>query len=290
MKKYKVYENDLKFKELREINPDDVEWNNINIKKNYNNINCDNIEYRILECKNNNDTYLDLSNMNLTKLIVEDKYINELVNVKYLFLNNNKLDKIDLSLFKYLEVLDISYNNLTEIINLPLTLRELCCNNNNLTFIESHNNLVRLECSNNKLIELNNYPNLELLKCENNRLINISSYPVLKKLYCMSNPLISIKENHLLEILNCSMTDITELINFSNLKELICTNSKLHTINKTNPLQYLEISHSAITKLDYFPKLKDFIYANTTDLLISPKYKIKNYTKLKGHVIIVFEI
>ena len=64
--------------------------------------------------------------------------------VKYLNINNSNLYELpnDIKLYKNLDTLDCSYNKLTQLNNLPNSIKKLIC---------SHNKLIRLDnlvCSN----------------------------------------------------------------------------------------------------------------------------------------------
>jgi len=92
-----VYENDLKFKSHQNINFNDK---NIKLYSGDKNNNYDTIHGRLQESNKNNDTYLDLSHLELINInnLFNDKLYN---NIQFLFLNNNNLTgTIDLSKFK----------------------------------------------------------------------------------------------------------------------------------------------------------------------------------------------
>jgi len=90
----------------------------------------------------------------------------------------------DLSLFKHLHELEISYNQLTSLPNLPKRLRYLSCNNNQLTSLPNlPETLEYLYCYYNQLTSLPNLPE---------KLVIISYY---------DNPIFEIIKNNSLYIL-----------------------------------------------------------------------------------------
>jgi Leucine-rich repeat (LRR) protein len=113
-KKYIIYENDLKFREHRNLNINKIDWSQNDIKHLFN-TNYDSFEYRLYEFKKNKEEYLDLELMKITDIIFlcNDKYLN----LRYLFLSNNNLSGIiDLSKMKNLEILDCNHNKIEKLI------------------------------------------------------------------------------------------------------------------------------------------------------------------------------
>ena len=159
------------------------------------------IEYFInlisLDCKKNNLTSLDVSN--LTKLTV-------------LTCNENQLTKLDVS-------------SLTKLSNLN-------CQNNQLTTLDVSQNaaLWDLRCSNNQLTELNvsNNPGLRILYCTDNLLtaLDITENTILEDLLCYNNQLatLDVSKNTALTELHCHANRMSELdvTNNLNLTKLYC--------------------------------------------------------------------
>ena len=153
-KNYPVYKTDFKFKQYRNLKPED--YKRVIIDEDM-----DSINYRMKECKESNYTSLDLSNLNL-------KEIPDIIpkNLKYLFISNNKLTSLKkLVNLKYLEVLDCSSNKLTSLKYIPNTT-ELNCRNNLLINIDdliNCNRLTKLDCSHNNIHNIIPLNSLELL-------------------------------------------------------------------------------------------------------------------------------
>ena len=96
-----------------------------------------------------------------------------------------------------LKVLQCCRNNLTRLPKLPNTLKELDCWSNNLTELpELPNSLIELNCWSNNLTELPKLPNtLTKLCCQDNNLTELPELPnSLKKLSCINNNLIELPD------------------------------------------------------------------------------------------------
>ena len=64
-KKYIVYENDLKYKQKRNLDKSKIIWYDDNLNYLYSNVDLDTFEYRLAESKKNEYMYLDITNMDL---------------------------------------------------------------------------------------------------------------------------------------------------------------------------------------------------------------------------------
>ena len=90
------------------------------------------------------------------------------------------------------EFLDIGGLNITELPELPETIKTLFCDRNKLTKLpELPKGLINLYCYNNNLTELPELPEgLELLDCEDNKLTELPELPkTLQILGCRNNKL-----------------------------------------------------------------------------------------------------
>jgi len=292
--KYDIYENDLKYRILRNIDPDKAEWTSENVQYKFKNVNCDSLKYRIRESEKSNFTYLDLSHLNLKSLplLTNDKNYNKLKYIKYLFLNDNKLSDLDENIcqFTNLEVLDISKNYLKHIAVLPFTLVELACHNNQLLSIVSHSRLRILDCSFNKLKSLGQYDSITKILCDNNELNSISSYNNLLYFICKQNSSLStIGEQQKLTHIDCSYTKLSgKFTGCPNLTNLICNNTFMSSIDEKIDLKSLEIVNTNIRRLSYYPMLQDLIYSKSDDIDIDESYKIKQYYELDKNIYVEF--
>lgn len=293
-KKYTVYSNDLKFKKHRNIDPEKAHWDNENVKKKFYQNNLDTLEYRFNECKKNNFEYLDLSNLGLSKIPKFNTYDNfsNIKNIKFLFLNDNKLTEINKELlcFLNLKVLDISSNKLHKINDLPKTIEELVCHNNNLTSIPEHNEVIKIDCSYNDIKNLNKYPNLIDIICDNNKIEHINTYNNVTRIICKNNPLTSIDYQPSMKYFDCSTTKLVgKLPTCPNLKFLVCNYTKINDISNLNELVSLEIIGSSVLKIPYILTLRDLLYQNTQNVIISSKYKIVDYIKERDNSYLKFD-
>lgn len=291
MNSYDVYKNDLKFRKHRNIDKklsifrDDA--------KDHYDIDMDTFDYRIEESKINDYMLLDLSNLELTDIpdFRSNKNYNNLKNIKYLFINDNKITSLsdNLKQFINLDVLDISSNNLISINYIPLSLTELSCHNNKLIEITSSDSLKKLDCSFNELKKLNDYKNLVDLLCYNNNLSNINTFSKINRIVCKNNPLININTQPILTYLDCSTTNLTNINNMPYIKHLLCNETNITDISKLISLELLELVDSKIEKIIFLPKLKQILYKNTQNILISPKYKINDHIIEREYCSIIFD-
>ncbi len=168
--------------------------------------------------------------------------IEHFVNLECLYLNNNKVEDIDLSKNK--------------------ALHTLTCNQNQLSTLDVSNNteLTFLYCESNKLTTLDFAKNTELriLYCRSNQLtaLNISKNTALTSLSCSSNQLttLDVSNNTELTSLGCSSNQLTALdvSNNTELTYLDCDSNQLTTLDvtKNTKLTYLTCRDCPIKVLD----------------------------------------
>jgi Leucine-rich repeat (LRR) protein len=276
-RKYVIYQNDLKFRNMRNLDKLKIDWSQNNISHLYD-INHDTLEFRFDESKQSNNKDLDLRHLNLLEIPTQIN-IYFLNNLQYLFLSHNKLSgKIDFSKFINLISLDLDNNNITEII-LPQKLIELSINNNSLSLLNCNKNLVRLKLSHNKLNNILLSVNLEILEIDNNNFTNIdiSNLSLLKRFIVYSNPLNNITFTPSIEYADISETNISEIIcnNVShNLEHLVANTCKnLKDIPKFNKLKNLELINTPIDKLYYYDNFELIIVQFNLTKNISKKYE-----------------
>ena len=136
--------------------------------------------------KSKNKT-LDLSNIGLKK--IPNNIPND---VMFLFLGNNKISNLDqIKDLKNLKVLDLSYNKLNNLENIPDSY-EISCRNNNLTNIndlKKCKRLNKLDCSHNKIDNIPLIENLKILDCSNNLIYKLPFLPSINKIITERNNL-----------------------------------------------------------------------------------------------------
>lgn len=292
-KKYVVYNNDLKFRDLRNIDKNNADWNDENVKEKFGK-DFDTITYRLKESKKCDFVSLDLSRLSLEKMpnLSAYKYYNEIsVKLKHLFLNDNKLTKCDerISCFTNLEVLDISFNQITEITFLPKYLKEFVCHTNKISSILAHGALINLDCSTNNITVLGEYPELKDLICSDNKIGVIKSYPKMKRLICKQNPTIQIEKQVNLTHLDCSNTNISGISgDFPNLSNLICNYTKINDISKLQKLESLEMIGCDIY-IYYIKSLKYLLCKDYEKITISGKYKVQREITEQYNTCIIFD-
>ena len=192
------------------------------------------VSFRIAQCwEADGGSVLDLAytGSDCLERLLSHPSVDKLRDVlRFLFVSNCGLTSLpDLSIFRNLEVLDLSCNQLREIRNLPKNLRELTCSHNQIKQIECGSELQRLKCEWNKLQHLDIPRTLVVLQCNDNMLRSISACPEAKKVYICNNPitrLIAPKVEHL----ECNRTKIQDITDFQNLQTIEMLDSGVQTI------------------------------------------------------------
>lgn len=271
--KYTIYNNDLKFKENRNIDFDDVDLTKNNISNKIN-IDHDTIEYRYQECIEHKYFSLDLTSLNLNLI---PKLSNNFLNIKCLFLANNKLTGIlDITYFKNLISIDIDNNQITNLI-LPESIEEVSCQHNLIQTISDHNKLKRLKISYNKFKQISNFPNLEILEATNNNIYSLNEYKKLKRLIIYSNPITKIILNNNLIYADLSETLIDDLNKCDTVEQLVLNNCiKLNKLQSMENIKSLELMGTKLNKLNFYKNFEIIIFNINLIQNISSKYKDYN--------------
>ena len=136
-----------------------------------------------------------------------------------------------LSQYANLKELRCNNNNLTNLNGVPTSLQTLNCSSNKITsfnYLQNCSSLKTLNCSNNQISSLDNLPcqNLEFLNCSSNkftslaisglstlRTLNVSSNPNLVALNCNSNALTILNATNCsaLNVIRCFYNKLTSL-------------------------------------------------------------------------------
>ena len=270
-----IYENDFKFNKFKNINTSStkIEFQSDDLKVK-STIDYDSIESRLLECKKNKSTSIDLSSMKINKESILNLPI-DYSKIIFLFLNDNNLDgELDLRKFNNLEVLDIENNSLTNII-LPSCMKELVINNNKLNNLPSNINPLRLKASNNLLSFIpDTYTNIEIMELSYNMINKVNKLDNLRKLIIDSNPLESIKTMEKLLYLDISdiKTDNIKIDSMPNLLSFVANSTKLQEIPFFKTLETIEVINTPIKKLQFFPKFNIILCSYSLTKNISSKY------------------
>jgi len=242
----------------------------------------------------NNETRYYFNNENELNAI-NDKY-----NVKLLYINGDNLCYCPNFLqFNNLEIFEFSYNNLfdfyrnqiNEISNLPITLKNITCNYNKLIKLPELNHLINLEEINFKhnwlktVPELKNCINLKLINFNFNRIKLLPEFPInVKKLHLNYNFLSELPDLSMLinlTYLDCSSNKLTKLPDLSmliNLTYLDCSSNKLDIINNLPiTLSFLDCSQNNLTQFNLLFKLKKCkeVYFYNNKISYVPKNIIK---------------
>lgn len=280
-RKYTVYNNDLKYRKHKMLNESKIEWFSADLEEMYHNENFDDIQYRIHESRKNLWSFLDLSHLDLNEIpsLVHMREYKHLQKIKYLFINNNKLQSLSgIEQFPYIVVIDVSDNELDTVSNLPQGIVEFVCRSNKITDVVSHEQLEILDCSDNPIVFLNEYPSLKSLTCHGCNLDSIITFHNITRLNATDNPNLkriysqpSLK--HLSINNNTFIMNITH-DNFPHLTELILSGTGSIEIDPKLKLKTLEIADSQITRLLFIPTLKHLVYSRGKGFKFSTKYSV----------------
>jgi len=225
------------------------------------------INLKVLNCENNQITFLYFFPDSLTELYCSNNQIYSLVNLptslNSIYCDNNLLRGFR-TLPDSLTLLSCSYNRIQNLTNLPNSINTLYCDNNVLASISNlPTSLYTLNCDNNLLTSLPTLPNsLNNLSCNNNQLQSLSTLPdSLLYLSCSNNQLTNLPGfPNTLNELDCGNNLITSLPLLSTaLLELVCNNNQLTSLPYlAQSLTYLDCDSNQLTSLPidhYFDSL-----------------------------------
>jgi hypothetical protein len=214
--------------------------------------NLDNL--RVLDCSYNNLTVIpfypqlrelnfkansvnNLQNYSESKLIILDCGQNSYINIdyslpllKHLYCSESNISKIESNNFPSLEILDCSYNLMTDIETFD-NLIELYAKNNNIKKISIMNNLIRMNVDDNYLESIDVYNKLQILCINNNYLTSLPLFPQLTKLIARYNKIKSIESMPKLQFAELAYNQIT-------------------SVPILNQIQYLSIYENPLKNLD----------------------------------------
>ena len=190
-----------------------------------------------------------------------------------------------------LETLNVSNNNLVKLTNLPHSLVELIATNNKLVQIHSKlRNVERLDLSFNNLSELVDMRKCTTLNISNNKFYNFNiKCPCVRELNVNTNNLTTLDPVLIpnVETLNISHTEIENICDLNKLQLLIGENSKLTTFYNLKQIRNLDIAGSHVKKIPFELTLQHLNIHNDPDLLIHSKYNVANYKKNKNNILCI---
>lgn len=210
-------------------------------------------KYNINEELEQNDSIKE-NTMNINTVNLLKEYSSDLKILR--LLNKNIEGVLDLSKFTQLENLCCEFNKITQIINIPLTLKKLYCSHNFIKFLdEICDGLELLSCSNNLIESLDNLPStLRILDCNTNRITSLNELKRKSCEECKDGLILSINSCACskLEILNCSYNQITFIDKLPpTLIELYCNNNLIISITKLpSKLKLLMCNDNKIESID----------------------------------------
>jgi Leucine-rich repeat (LRR) protein len=185
--------------------------------------------------------------------------------------------------FKNLEYFDCSYNHISNIGFIPLTLKYIYCRGNQITQILGLPTLLDiLDCSDNQIASFSTnfflYSNLVRgFYCDNNLLTTLPDLPpILEVLSCSHNQLTSVPYSWLTHTgmgsLDCSYNQIDSLQQLpSQLYQFRCNNNLLTSLPNISQVSYLiHCQNNFLTSLPQLPSLCSEIDCSNNQLTTIP--------------------
>lgn len=248
-------------------------------------------------------TYLNCSHNKLTtlegydnsRLIYLDcsfnKYINvpKCKNLNSFYLSDCFLNRIDLSYYSKLEILDCSNNELRELLNLEKcskTLLELSIQNNKISALCQLPRLLYLDIENNRFEKIITYPNILSISANQNNIKIIDTQPLLRKLFVSHNQISFLGTMPKLKLIDLSYNNLQTinipsgikyaLIHFNPLKDI----SKIRFGSKfLDSVKELHLSFDTYSIIYHkFYKEIDSISVQIHEIRL--KYLLKNLCKI----------
>lgn len=289
-RKYPVYRNDIKFKKLRDIDPEFAIWADKDVEKDFKEMDTDSLEYRIKICRMEKYNVMDLSRLDpeIIEAFFEcsfyDRHKSDII---HMFMNHSNISSLpSLRDMTSLETLDVSGNYLRELPEMPDSLTELLVPGNLLRSINVRlPHILRLNVSDNQITKIPELNSVRRLYIENNDVSSLNcSYPRLRDFRCSKNPISQLPEMDKLEYLECSKTGVHRIFDYMQLKHIVCNDSHIDKIERVPRIETLEIIRTKIKNLKYFPNLKTLLFNKESDIEISGRYKVKSAVSTKKNI------
>lgn len=263
---------------------------------------CSNLE-RILARKNEITSLKGLKNLeNLEAIYIEDNkltlsdenknILSSLLNLKYLNISKNPIQKIEFNKMKYLIKLDISdikTSNIEDFGSKLPKLLELTANNmtlDNLMFLNNHNELGIISLHNTKILNQKNLASLNLSKLfwlEIND-SNIKNLSFLKSISNEGMSMLDISNTNVdfssipkdfgisnLQANNCNLKNLNLLPNLNEIRRLTAQSNDISILDLKNMspnVSELDFSHNKIQEVKNISKLKKLKKFNLEDNII----------------------
>jgi Leucine-rich repeat (LRR) protein len=219
-------------------------------------------------------------------LIHHKNFIDIKNNVKLICANNSNIEFVpSLSEFKSLIAIDLSYNNITILPELPSNIIELVATNNKIKTIEYYNKLKRLIVPYNCIKTIAKYPpTIERIEIANNPITGtIINLPKLYFIDIRDTKITKIQNIPNVTYIDASFSNISTIENIPKVETLICNNSQDIKILTDYPcLKELSIINTFIEIIPYYPKLEKLMLTNEK-MILHNKYKITMIKKNRAN-------
>ncbi|MBR5118823.1 MAG: leucine-rich repeat domain-containing protein [Muribaculaceae bacterium] len=216
----------------------------------------------------------------------------------YLNISDLNISSLEgLSQFANLKELRCNNNNLTNLYDVPTSIQTLNCSNNKITsfnYLQNCSSLKTLNCSNNQISSLNNLPtNIESLDCSSNKFTNLyfdnttgavehwyTRYPNLRTLNCSNN-------TQLTEIWNNDNTgngegSLTSLnvTGCTSLTRISCEYNKISSLSSLpSSLKSLNLPGNQLTSLPTLPSGLEYLGVYKNKLT---SFSLSNHSSIKN--------
>lgn len=317
--KYIVYQNDIKYKTKNDIDLNRAIFANKDVEKDFLDSDTKCVEYRMKEAAREKYQIIDVTHTEdgdiLSKILShnqidknKDKVI--IISANEIFYKTSQTSRDSVSdsgrdsekklqnivnipnlskIFRNLQSINISYNRLKEMPELPEMIEELIADDNLIEKIPSFKNIRRISAKNNNLKEVGYSRSIESLIIPGNSslfTLGVRSLPNLYYLDISNTGITEIPECSNLKYLNISDTKIRKLPILKNLSILRCERSELEDISNIDSLYVLMLSDSKIRTIRYMENLQKLIYSETdnTKIKISNRYKIYSISKNRNNI------
>lgn len=286
---YQVYKNDLKFRQMQNIDPKKIANPEMNEMLG---VDMDTVPFRLEESKHESNYHrIDLKCLNLETFPELPSNITDVV--EFISVDTNAIPILpDMSSYRRLSVFDCSSNKLRQLPMFSPTITELVCFQNKITDIQNVPNVVRLDCSHNRLTALSGLEKLEILTASHNDITRITNCPQLRKLTADHNLLSNLDPNMplLKELDVASNRDLSVIPPYPKLEYLSISDTAVVELPDLPSVKTIECTNTNIERLHHMPKLEEIIFTIGKLTKISSKYKIKTVERTNTTVTINFEL
>ncbi|MBO4722645.1 MAG: leucine-rich repeat domain-containing protein, partial [Muribaculaceae bacterium] len=202
----------------------------------------------------------------------------------YLNISDLNISSLEgLSQFANLKELRCNNNNLTNLYDVPTSIQTLNCSNNKITsfnYLQNCSSLKTLNCSNNQISSLNNLPtNIESLDCSSNKFTSLNfdymtsdgyhngaKYTKLRSLNCSYNTQLTELYHNYWGTNNCVLTSLN-VTGCSSLKMIVCPYNNISSLTSLpSSLKTLNLHANKFTSQPTLPSGLEMLQMSSNQL------------------------